>query len=36
MVSNAATVWQGGHMDMSGLCVYEVKDGKMIYERFYV
>ncbi|MEO5685607.1 MAG: SnoaL-like domain-containing protein [Chitinophagaceae bacterium] len=30
------TMKEGGHMDMSELCVYQVKDGKIISETFYV
>lgn len=30
------TMKQGGHMDMTELCVYEVKDGKIIKETFYM
>ena len=30
------TMKEGGHMDMNELCVYEVKDGKIIKETFYV
>ena len=31
-----ATMKERGHMDMTELCVYEVKDGKIITETFYV
>jgi len=30
------TMKEGGHMDMTELCVYEIKDGKIIAETFYV
>jgi len=30
------TMKEGGHMDMTELCVYEVKDGKIISEQFFV
>ena len=30
------TMKEGGHMDMSELCVYEVKDGKIVKEMFFV
>jgi ketosteroid isomerase-like protein len=30
------TMKEGGHMDMTELCVYEVKDGKITSETFYV
>ncbi len=29
------TMKEGGHMDMSELCVYEVKDGKIVKEMFF-
>jgi hypothetical protein len=31
-----ATMKERGHMDMTELCVYEVKDGKIIKETFYM
>ena len=31
-----ATMKERGHMDMTELCVYEVKDGKIIRETFYM
>jgi hypothetical protein len=31
-----ATMKERGHMDMTELCVYQVKDGKIIMETFYV
>jgi ketosteroid isomerase-like protein len=30
------TMKEGGHMDMTELCVYQVNDGKIIAETFYV
>jgi len=30
------TMKEGGHMDMTELCVYDVKDGKIIAETFHV
>jgi ketosteroid isomerase-like protein len=30
------TMHEGGHMDMAELCVYEIKDGKIISEQFFV
>ena len=30
------TLKEQGHMDMTELCVYEVKDGKIVSERFYM
>jgi ketosteroid isomerase-like protein len=30
------TMKEHGHMDMTELCVYEVKDGKIISEQFYM
>ncbi|MEP7279875.1 MAG: SnoaL-like domain-containing protein [Bacteroidota bacterium] len=30
------TMKEGGHMDMTELCVYEVKDGKIVSETFYM
>jgi|ERR1700730_2465761 hypothetical protein len=31
-----ATMKERGHMDMTELCVYQVKDGKVISEQFYM
>jgi len=31
-----ATMKERGHMDMTELCVYEVKDGKIVKETFYM
>ncbi len=30
------TMKERGHMDMTELCVYEVKDGKIVLEQFYM
>lgn len=30
------TLKEGGHMDMTELCVYQVKDGKIVSEQFFM